>query len=332
MEFEAVVDEFKKERQAADASDRTAQVYARNVRKWSDWLAEEQGKKVWDAETVDLRKYIRQQNAKGKASGTINQHVSAISKFYQDCPKIAEFYDIPEVPENPYSGLDSDDKKPLKTDTKKKQTMDQKGGDQFPYLKPHEVERLVQHVPAPKIRNELIVKLLFRCGFRREELAQTKLAHVDRDDASVFIPPMKSPDPRNVAFDRNYLAPQLGQWLDYGDRDSVYYAGESDYLFPTNEREHITGETINRVVKEAAENAGLQEVSATYSDGREQAKITAHTLRHSFAMQAINSEIQVKTLQTLMGHQNLDTTLIYLQQSKQEAKEASRKFNPTPHK
>jgi integrase/recombinase XerD len=85
---------------------------------------------------------------------------------------------------------------------------------------------------------------------------------------------------------------------------------------------------INTIVKQAAENAGLQETINEYSDGRAIHKVTAHTLRHSFAMAQLNAGTDIRSLQTLLGHDELDTTLIYLQQSKEEAKEASRAFKP----
>ena len=120
----------------------------------------------------------------------------------------------------------------------------------------------------------------------------------------------------------------LSQWLDHGDRESMTYAAESEYLFPTNNKVHISGEYIGQIIKKTARDAGLQEVIGNYSDGRKIHKVTAHTLRHSFAMQAISSGIDVRTLQTLLGHDKLDTTLIYLQQSKEDAIEASPHMPP----
>lgn len=334
LDFDTILDKFKQRQQLGDkgSADRTVSIYATHIREWKDWIATERDKSLWNAEYVDLRVFVKEElHADGKAAGAINQRVSAISKFYQDCQKMQDVHDLPTVPENPYDGFDSEDRELLKGDTKKKKAMDEQGGDQYPYIEPEKVQKLVNNVPAPKIKNELIIKLLFNCGFRREELAQTKLEHIDRDEKSIYIPPMKSQEGRTVAYNYNYLGFQLDQWLDYGNRDSEYYASESDYLFPTQQNKHIPGDSINKMVKQAAKNAGIQEVLTEYSDGRKQHKITPHTLRHSYAMNAIESGISVKTLQTLMGHEELDTTLIYLQQSKQAALEASRQFDPTPY-
>ncbi|WP_170845379.1 tyrosine-type recombinase/integrase [Halorientalis persicus] len=330
MEFDEILERFKKRRMGpGEAAESTADRYVRHVRNWRNWLAKNGNKTVWEAEYDDLRLFAEELVYQDMAPTTISQRVSAISKFYQDAKKFPDYLDIPEVPENPYDGFDKDDKKLLRGDTKKKTGLKDSEKDEYPYLESEEVEKLVENVPAPRLRNELIIKLLYHIGFRRGELAKAKIKHIDRTDRSVYIPPRKSPEGRHIAYKQDYLGFQLDRWIDH-DRDSMTYASESDYLFPTNNNEHISADYIGKVVKKAAENAGLQETIAEYSDGRKLHKVTAHTLRHSYAMRTLKTaeDVDIRTLQSLLGHEELDTTLIYLQQSKEEAKEASRGFVP----
>lgn len=328
MDFEDLVLEYKR-RRSRKSADSTVSIYTTHVENWQDWLIENRDKDVWDANSVDLLIFVEELTDDGLAPSSINQRTSAISKFYQDMEKLAERgYNMPDVPENPYDGFDKEDRKLLNGDTKKKQGLEDTTQDEYPYLSSDKVSELVENVQAPRLRNELVIKLLFNCGFRRGELANCKLRDIDRDDKSIFIPPRKS-EGRYVSYNGSYLDFLLDQWIDYGERDSMTYADESEYLFPTNESEHISGDHINQIVKDAAKEADIQETLNKYADGREIHKVTAHTLRHSFAMQTIKSGVHVKTLQTLMGHTELDTTLIYLQQSKDEAKEEhSRLFDP----
>lgn len=327
-EFETIIEWFQNER-GRNSSPRTVKRYTTQVYAWRDWLDENRSKSVWEADNVDLRVYIKQADSKGEAPTTINQRVSAISKFYQDCNTLEDEHQMPNVPENPYENLDDKYKKLLRGNTKKKDALQDSDGDEFPYLEPDEVAELVENVPAPRLRNELIIKLLFNCGFRRQELAKMELKHLDREDRSIYIPPRKSAEGRTVTFNEGYLGFQLDRWLDHGGRESMSYAPESDFLFPTNKGEHISGRQLNRIVRKAAENAGVQEVfESETSNGNKMRKVTAHTLRHSFAMQMLNSGVDIRKLQTLLGHDDMDTTLIYLQQSKEEAKEQSRMFQP----
>lgn len=325
MDFERILTEFKKRRTSdiGESTESTADKYISHVRRWRTWLSEERNKTLWQAETSDLRLFVEDLIFDDKAPSTVNQRVSAISKFYQDCGKIADRYDeMPDIPVNPYDGFDKEDRKMLYGDTKKEKALEKSDGNKYPYIEPKEVKKIINNVPAPRLRNELIIRLMFDCGFRRGELVKAKLKHLSEDD-TIRIPPRKS-DGRIVGF-REDTALLLDRWLNHGGRESMTYAPESEYIFPTNDSEHMSGYTLNRMVRIAAENAGIQETAGTYSNGNEQNKITSHTLRHSFAMDKLK-KVDVVTLQKLMGHSELDTTMIYVNMSDEEAKEKSKQF------
>lgn len=325
MEFSTLLDKFKKRRTSdiGGAAESTADTYVRHVDTWDGWLTEEREKTIWDAETKDLRHFAEELVYDSMAPSSVGQRVSAISIFYQDLGKMADRYDLPDVPENPYDGFDKEDRKMLRGETKKQKALKESDGDKYPYLEPDEVKQLINNVPAPRLRNELIHRLFFDCGFRREELAKAKVEHVN-DDNTIRIPPRKG-EGRIVGF-REQTAFLLDRWLNRGGRDSMTYAPDSDYIFPTNDNEHISPIFLNQMVKKAAENAGIQETTATYSDGRKQHKITAHTLRHSFAMDKLEAGVDVTTLQKLMGHTDIEVTMIYVNMSDETAREKSKQF------
>lgn len=325
MEFSTLLDRFKKRRTSdiGGAAESTADRYVRHVTTWDGWLTEEREKTIWDAETVDLRAFAEDLIYDGMAATSVSQRVSAVSKFYQDLSKMADRHDLPEVPENPYDGFDKEDRKMLRGETKKQKALKESDGDKYPYLESDKVKQLSENVPAPRLRNELAVRLFFDCGFRREELAKAKVDNVNEDN-TIRIPPGKS-EGRVVGF-REQTAFLLDRWLNRGGRDSMTYAPDSGFIFPTNVSEHISPDYLNRMVKESAENAGIQETTATYADGRKQHKVTAHTLRHSFAMDKLEADVGVTTLQKLMGHTDIETTMIYVHMSDEEAREKSKQF------
>ena len=95
-------------------------------------------------------------------------------------------------------------------------------------------------------------------------------------------------------------------------RESTLNAASSwrwQYVFPASKpapyapgelrRHHLHPSAVQRAVTEAARKAGLAK------------KATCHTLRHSFATHLLGSGLDIRTVQELLGHQNLKTTMIY---------------------
>lgn len=64
-------------------------------------------------------------------------------------------------------------------------------------------------------------------------------------------------------------------------------------------RHHIDRKGIQRAVSQAAEQAGIDKY------------VTCHTLRHSFATHLLESGYDIRTVQELLGHSNVQTTMIY---------------------
>jgi integrase/recombinase XerD len=130
---------------------------------------------------------------------------------------------------------------------------------------------------------------------------------------------------RNVYYNPS-LNTDLDLWLEGGYRDALPPANKSPYLFPSDKSSQIGEWTINRIVVDAAEAAGLQETAYEDYNGRNRNRITAHCLRHSFAMECVASDIDVKTIQNVMGHQKLENTQRYLDAYEETTRRKMRRF------
>jgi integrase/recombinase XerD len=345
IEFDEIVDEFVRRRTVASTSDAesTGKRYARDIRnQWKPWLEEEYNVTVWEAETGHVASYLRHLDQEDYAKATIKLRLSAISKFYQGLWQMAQEpgYVLPDLVEerfatdevenredaNPVTGIRREDYG-LAGTSKTKKADGLAGRDDVPYLTPDEVQELEEAVPAPQVRNVLIIRLLFTTGVRRQELAKIRVDGIYRDDRIIEVPAVKSDEGRRVVYPPS-IEDLFNDWLDLGGRVSVPDAGNSPYLLPTERRDHISPKRVNTVVKEAAENAGLQETINEYADGRSMSRITAHTLRHSYGVQAVKSDIDVRTIQLLMGHSDIQTTERYLRIAEDDLIDRARRFDP----
>jgi integrase/recombinase XerD len=197
---------------------------------------------------------------------------------------------------------------------KKGSLKDQNTTEKFVYLEPDEVDALKEHVRPPELRNELIVEILYRTGMRRSELSRLKPESVTFYDGYIQfeVNDVKGNKERTV-WSKNGIRTLLDVWMNV-ERETVYRADESDFLFPTQKSDRITPDMITNMVAEAADDAGLQEVLYIDKNGNEKRRIGAHALRHSYANRMITGEdsLDLARLQDLMGHESIDVTREYL--------------------
>ena len=304
-------------------SDSTAKRYVTNINQFQSWLTEQRdGKSVFEADVIDVEDNLAFMDNEGYAPSSITVRQAGLSAFYDEVIKFIDTGRLNgyEMDENPAREASY---KPEDTDSVKTQETK----DEVYHLKPEQVDDLAESVATPTLRNELIVRVLFQTGLRRGELKDIKLDDITRQNHTIRIRAEKSHRNRVVGY-RPSLENLLGPWIDGGYRDSQYYADDSPYLFPTNNAEQISGQSITRTVRQAADNADIQEVYSVDMNGLERVKVTPHVLRHSFAMEAVRQGWNIHTLKNALGHKDLETTSIYLHSDEEAVKEAYRLKGP----
>jgi len=218
--------------------------------------------------------------------------------------------------------------------TRKEEEMQAKGG--VVWVRDEEYELLKQNVPAPKYRNELILKMLRGMGLRRSEVTglqitpqmehQDRYGAIDLDEGKLMTPPVKKTNGRELWFG-SAIARPLRRWIEV-ERESVYYADESDYLFPSRNSEQLTPKRVTNMVVTAAERAGIQSTMYTDANGNKRKRITPHALRHAYGVTHVRNGTDIMTLKNLMGHADISTTQIYLQFKDEQMREAQHRNAP----
>ena len=153
---------------------------------------------------------------------------------------------------------------------------------------------------ATSLKARVLLSLGYGCGLRAGEVVRLKVKHIDRAQTIIRIEQSKSRKDRNVMLSPEMLD-LLRQW--WKVRPSRYDAGiplQERWLFPgIRAGKPMTTRQLNRLFHEAADAAGIRK------------GVTLHALRHSFATHLLQAGYDIRTLQELLGHRDVSTTMIY---------------------
>jgi len=179
---------------------------------------------------------------------------------------------------------------------------------------------------------QLIVYLMYGCGLRMSEALNIRIKDIDFGFDKVYICDSKSLKDRTVPLPQS-IKQRLKAQVEYVEgihaKDvtdgygTVYmpYALEGKYpnakfetkrqfLFPLKSvakdprsevirRHHVHEKTLGRNIKQAAMKAQIHK------------RVTSHIFRHSYATHLLQSGIDLRSIQELLGHKSVGTTMVY---------------------
>jgi integron integrase len=192
-----------------------------------------------------------------------------------------------------------------------------------------EVKRLFANLRGtPK----LVAQVMYGGGLRLMETMRLRVKDIDVENRQIVVRDGKGEDDRFTILPDALIGPlklQLDHVRALHQKDlaegygSVYLPPSLDrkyrnashewiwqYLFPASDlatdkrsgvtrRHHLHETLIQRAIKQAAHRAGIDK------------HVTPHTLRHSFATHLLQSGYDIRTIQELLGHKDVKTTMIY---------------------
>jgi integron integrase len=194
------------------------------------------------------------------------------------------------------------------------------------------VEEVRQLFSCMEGKQLLIAQILYGAGLRLMELARLRVKDIDFGSGLIFVRSSKGDKDRSTilpgsvreplqqhltevralhnqdlakGFGEVYLPDALGRKYPNAPKDWVW-----QYVFPSSKlsvdprsgivrRHHMDETSIQKAVGTATRKAGIAK------------QVSVHTLRHSFATHLLMNGVNIREIQTLLGHQNVETTMIY---------------------
>ncbi len=179
---------------------------------------------------------------------------------------------------------------------------------------------------------QLIVKVMYGCGLRMSEVLNLRIKDIDFGFDTVYVWESKSPKDRTLPLpqsvkDELKIQVEKVKAIHQEDLKQGYgsvelphrlarkypnapYETKWQYLFPMRKvsrdprsgvirRHHVLEATLGRNIRNAAKKAGIQK------------KISSHIFRHSYATHLLQSGVDLRSIQELLGHKSVETTMIY---------------------
>jgi integrase/recombinase XerD len=289
--------------------------------RFEEWLINEHNADtILDAEPQDVGDWLSELNDDGYAGSTLEQYLFTLRAVFSEWTDGGEDVSmLPSVLDQNPAGFELGSYFDVSTSAEKQQYADNDEG--VIYLSPSEVRDLQRHVPNPRVRNTLLIKMLVQTGLRRAEISHIKIKDLNREKQSVTVREevSKIDERREPAYDS--LDPELTLYLDGGYRDHRT-TSDSPYLFITDQSERLSPSRITSIVREAAEDAGLDEKYMTNAEGKDRRRVSAHALRSTFIMRLVDAGVPTAKVMELSGHERLETVEDYANVGSEDAREA----------
>lgn len=168
-------------------------------------------------------------------------------------------------------------------------------------LTPKEIKDLVEN--TSNYRNKLIIEFMFSTGVRVSECVNMKISNLNFEEFTGNVIAGKGNKDRIIILSKNWVN-EYKKYLEEREKKI-----KTEYLFCSDSGKPLSVDTIQKFLKISASKAGISK------------KISPHKLRHSFATSLLENDVNIRYIQQLLGHANLNTTQIYTKVNTNKLKE-----------
>lgn len=230
-------------------------------------------KDIYYTSEIDIKKYYKY--LYNKNNSTISRKISTLKSYYKFLCKNSN-----------YSNIMTKFKLP-----KKKKSLPT-------FLNYKDLEELISASSEGDFgeRNKLIIEMLYATGVRVSELVNIKLSDIDFSEKTIRIHGKGNKE--RFVFYGEYCEEALNLYIN-NLRRKLVDKNNNEFLFLNKYGGKISDRSIRNII-----NTIIKETSIKMN-------IHPHTLRHTFATHLLSQGIDLKSVQFLLGHENLSSTEIY---------------------
>lgn len=293
--------EFKKHlKEDRRMSENSLKAYGRDIEEFYKIAEDRECNNLAAVSNTEVVAFVLKLKSDGKSSATVNRKVASLRGFYN------YMLDRGYVKENPVTNIKSP-----KIERK-----------ELEFLTIEEINKLLD-MPDESLkgqRDKAILELMYATGIRVSEAVEAKLGDINLrmgfitctgEHGKARIIPIGRPARKALEKYIYDVREKLQKNKSQGTEEQ-----EKEELFLNYTGDKLTRQGLWKIIKGYAEGAGIE------------SKITPQILRNSFAVHMIQNGADLKSLQELMGHEDISATQIYLTVTKNRIKDVYDRAHP----
>ena len=274
-------------------SDNTKKSYENDLNKYIDFLNKKGIKNVNNIEQQDIEKYIEYLHKEKMSSKTIAHNITCIREYHKYLLKV---------------GILKKDSSENIVGPKLRKTLPK-------VLSIDDINKLldIKLITPFDYRNKAMLELMYATGLRVSELVNLEINDINIENATVRCIG-KGNKERIVPIGEIALFYLETYLKDY--RRNMLKGYYCDKLFLNNHGKAMTRQGFFKIIKKIAKE---KEINVDFSP---------HTLRHSFATHLLEYGADLRSIQELLGHQDISTTQVYTHISNNKIRDDYNNYHP----
>lgn len=225
---------------------------------------------------LDIKIFLKELFDKNDSANTVSRKISTLKSFYKYMKIIGN------IDSNPMSSIKYPKKeKPLPK-----------------FVQYNELEEMldISKKGPLGLRNNLIIELMYNTGVRVSELVNIKLNDIDMDSKRIKI--LGKGSYERYAFFGEYAYNIIKKYIN-SLRLTLLNGKTSNFLILNKDGNQITTRGISKIIDNIIKETSVK------------IKVSPHTLRHTFATHLLDNGCDLRSVQEMLGHKNINSTEVY---------------------